>query len=133
MEIREMSEIVAACSYKRGWWISVREDDGGRPFIQLRVSEKAEASTCSQTGKRVGWSSGKHYLSQHMCRQEVVGVVFAAIKAAEEHEMREWFRYRGAAIFNAHLCPDRLAEFARKLENFEFRENAMTMEEKASA
>lgn len=76
---------------------------------------------------------GDFYIDAHqenwMCRQEVVGAVFGAIRAAEEHEMKEWFTYKGARIFNPHLDPDVLAEVARSKSSFNFRENAMSMEE----
>ena len=65
-----------------------------------------------------------------MCRQEVVSAVYGAIEKAELHEIREFFRYKGASIFNPHLDPDVLAEVAKKKESFNMRDNAMTMEEK---
>ncbi|KVK62672.1 hypothetical protein L905_19065 [Agrobacterium sp. TS43] len=64
-----------------------------------------------------------------MCRQEVVGVVFGLIKDAELHETHEWFRYRGASIYNPHLDPDALVNLARKASSFVTRDNAMTMTE----
>lgn len=66
-----------------------------------------------------------------MCQQEIVGCVFSLIKAAEEHEMLEWFRYQGASIFNPHLNPDALAEVAKRKENFVTRPDnqSMTQEE----
>ena len=64
-----------------------------------------------------------------MCRQEVVGVVFSAIEKAELHEMREFFRYRGASIYNPHIDPDVLVAVAKKASSFNMRENAMSMTE----
>lgn len=122
MELREMSALVQQCSYKPGWYINFLLDD--RPYIQLQV-----AGTDSQTGKPTVWCSGKRYLSQHMCRQEIVGAVFSLIKDAEMHELHEWFRYKGASIFNPHIDPDVLVVVASKAENFNMRENAMTMQE----
>lgn len=128
----EMSELVRACTYKPGWSI-VFYSSGTRPYIQLNVEESAPAALDSQgTGNRYAWSSSKRYLSPHMCRQEVVGAVFALIKDAEAHEMHEWFRFRGASIYNPHLDPEVLALVARKAGAFNVRANAMTMEEPAS-
>ena len=121
-----------AIRYKPGWSILVREDSGDRPYIQIAVDERAEASTTAcgpDYGKRQPWRSGKHYLSPHMCKQEIVGAVFGAIQAAEMHELREWFRYKNATIYNPHLDPDALVPFAKRLENFNFRNNAMSMKE----
>ena len=64
-----------------------------------------------------------------MCRQEVVGAAFSLIKDAEEHELREWFRYCGAAIFNPHLDPDALARLAREVTCFNLRADPMGMAE----
>lgn len=134
MTLAEMDELVAACSYKPGWHIRLLEDGGAykaRPYIQLSVDATTDASLDSykRDGTRTPWQSGKRYLSPHMCRQEVVGAVFALIKDAEAHEMHEWFRYRGASIYNPHLDPDVLVPVARKASSFNVRQNAMTMKE----
>lgn len=127
---QEMINLVKSCTYKPGWRAVFKVDRGstpGRPYIQIEVSTEAEASFNVQTGERQEWRGGKHYLSLHMCRQEVVGAVYGAIRAAEEHEMREWFRYKGASIYNPHLDPEVLAEVARKKDSFNVREGAMGM------
>jgi hypothetical protein len=132
MDLADMLGIIDEIAYKPGWMIELIVEPGTRrPYIQISVDERSDSSLCSlaRDGKRVPWKSGKRYLSYHMCRQEIVGAVFGLIKDAEEHEMREWFRYRGASIFNPHLDPDVLAEVARKKASFNVRENAMTMEE----
>ncbi len=129
MTREEMQELVDQCSYKPGWTFIL--DDDGRPYLQVSVSVEAEASldNAARDGSRVPWKSGKRYLSKHMCRQEVVGAVFALIKDAEMHEIHEWFRYRGASIYNPHLDPDVLSIVARRKSSFNMRENAMTMDE----
>lgn len=129
MQYHEMTELVQNCSYKPGWIIQLKND--GRPYLQLEVNELAEASIDShkRDGTRVPWKSGKRYLSLHMCRQEVVGAVFALIKDAEMHEIHEWFRYRDVSIYNPHLDPDVLSIIARRKSSYNVRENAMTMDE----
>lgn len=123
----EMCEVVRAITYKPGWVISLQWDpDSYRPYIQISVA----GSLCAATGEKTFWKSGKRYLSQHMCRQEIVGAVFALIKDAEMHECHEWFRYKGASIYNPHLDPDVLAEVAKRKSSFNVRENAMSMEER---
>jgi hypothetical protein len=132
MTLDEMLSIIDEIAYKPGWMVELLTEPGTRrPYIQISVDERSDSSLCSlaRDGTRAPWKSGKRYLSFHMCRQEIVGAVFGLIKDAEEHEMREWFRYRGASIFNPHLDPDVLAEVARKKASFNVRENAMTMEE----
>lgn len=128
MGYEDIANIVNQIRYKPGWTIKFRWLPEDRPFIQIEVSELSDASLSPFTGEREAWKSGKHYLSKHMCRQEIVGAVFGAIKAAEEHEMREWFRYKGASIYNPHLDPDVLAEVAKKKTSFNLRQNAMNPE-----
>ncbi len=129
MELHEISALVAACSYKPGWSI-LFAIDGDRPYIQVAVDETAEAARSPFGGEVAAWKGGKRYLSLHMCRQEVVSAVFAAIKDAEMHEIHEWFKYKGRSIYNPHTDPDALAELVRYRKNLNFRVNAMTMEEK---
>lgn len=136
MTPQDILAIISRVTYKPGWSILLGFDSGtaensSRPFVQLEVDETSDASLDSykRDGTRTPWKSAKRYLSPHMCRQEVVGAVFGLIKDAELHEVHEWFRYRGASIFNPHLDPDVLVSVARRKESFVTRENAMTMEE----
>lgn len=130
MNLNEIVEIIGQITYKPGWqlWVST---DGNRPYLQVEVTEESDASLDShkRDGTRTPWKSARRYLSYFMCRQEIVGAAFGLFKDAEEHETREWFRYRGAAIFNPHLDPDVLANVARKKTSFVTRPNAMSMEE----
>jgi hypothetical protein len=135
MNSGEIRTLVEACAYKPGWEILFRIDLDSRPYIQISVDDRSDASLDSarRDGTRTPWKSGKRYLSPHMCRQEVVGAVFGLIKDAELHEIHEWFRYRNASIFNPHLDPDALAALARKASSFVVRENAMSMAEGGAA
>ncbi len=133
MELNEMWTLVNAVSYKPGWRI-VLLDDGtpetaGRPYIQVEVGTVAEAAKCPFTGKVAPWKSGKRYLSLHMCRQEVIGACLGAIKDAEMHEIHEWFKYQGRAIYTPHIDPDVLVDVVRWKRNLNVRKNAMSMEE----
>lgn len=122
--------IVDEITYKPGWSLLVGHDVG-RIYLQALVKVDSDL-TMDPTGRskeRTPWQSGKRYLSPHMCRQEIVGVVFSLIMAAEEHEVREWFRYKGAAIYNAHLDPDALVELAKKRSSFNVRADAMSVSE----
>ena len=132
MRLHEIADILSQITYKAGWSINLG-DEGmrGRPYIQLAVDERSDL-TLDPTGKsdqRVPWKSGKRYLSFHMCRQEIVGAALGLIKDAEMHEIHEWFRYKGAAIYNPHLDPDVLAVVASKASSFDVRKNAMSMKE----
>lgn len=121
---QQMTDIVDDITYKPTWCINCKQEPDGGLYVQI------EATTLdSLTLEPSTWKGGKHYLSQWMCRQEVVGVVFSAIEKAELHEMREFFRYKGASIYNPHLDPDALVEVAKLAKNFNVRENAMSMQE----
>ncbi len=111
---------VDLCTYKDGWTINTKEDKKG-VYLQIENS----VGICSVTGEKTPWVSGKRYLSVWMCRQELVGVVFALIKDAEMHELHEFFRYKGACIYNPHIDPDVLVEVARKASSFICREDSM--------
>lgn len=126
----DIHKIVRQITYKPGWKILLEGLDD-RPYVQVEVTAESDASLDSQKrdGTRTPWKSAKRYLSPHMCRQEIVGAVFGLIKDAEMHEVHEWFRYKGASIFNPHLDPDVLVEVARRKESFVTRQNAMSMEE----
>lgn len=120
--------IIDTITYKPGWYFRTGIEEG-RMWVQVGVTEEAEISFDPIAGKKVPWRGAKLFLSEHMCRNEVVSTVFHAIERAELHEVREWFRYKGRSIFNPHLDPDALAELAGKAKNFNVRTNAMTMEE----
>lgn len=131
MTLDEMASIVGAITYKPGWALRLRQDAGQRPYLQVEVSAEAAAALDShrRDGTRTPWRSGKRYLSRHMCRQEVVGQAFALIRDAEERELREWFRYCGASIFNPHIDPQALIPVAAAAASFCLREDPMGMAE----
>ena len=134
IEAIDIADILSQISYKPGWSIETGRD-GSRMFVQIAVDERSDASldSVARNGSRAPWKSAKRYLSPHMCRQEIVGVVFGLIKDAELHEVHEWFRYRDASIYNPHLDPDVLVDVARRASSFVFRENAMSMIEAEGA
>jgi len=120
--LKKVNEVSDLCSYKEDWSVSVSVDHS-RNSVYLQVNNAA--GVCSVTGKPSPWRGRKHYVSQWMCKQEIVGLIFSAIKQAELHEVHEWFRYKGRSIYNPHISPDALAELASKKENFNAREDSM--------
>lgn len=121
-------DLCCVITYKPGWYVEAYKDDRGI-YIQVGVTTEAEISWDMIKKERVAWKGAKHYMSPFMCDSEVVGAIFGAFKQAEEHETREWFRFQGRSIYNPHLSVYALHELASKAENFETRENAMTMVE----
>lgn len=48
----------------------------------------------------------KWRLSEHMSRTELIQTALMAVLAAEEHEAREAFQYKGQAVFGPHIDVD---------------------------
>ena len=124
MDVEAINSIISLITYKPNWKIKLHGTISSM-YLQLEVTNSVD----SVSHEACDWKSGKRYLSKHMCRQEIVGVVFSMIEAAEMHELREWFRYKNAAIYNPHLDPDALVGVASKAKNFNVRINAMDMSE----
>lgn len=122
----EFAKILGQITYKPGWYFRNGIEDG-RMWVQVGVTEEAEIAFDPIAGEKVPWRGAKHYLSPHMCRQEIVSTVLHAIERAEMHEVHEWFRYKGRSIYNPHLDPDALVVVAKFARNFNTRDNAMTM------
>lgn len=122
----DFKKIVDQIVYKKGWHINVRSNAAG-VYLQISVDETADVAKDAFTGEVAPWSGAKIPMSPHMCDSEVVGTVFDAIKRAEEHEMREWFKFANRRIFNPHISIYALHSIAGKLENLDMRENAMSM------
>lgn len=124
MNNSEINELINKITYKPNWSILFYASTK-RSYIQISVTNSID----SVSRETCDWKSGKRFTSEHMCRQEIIGIVYGLIENAEIHEMREWFRYRGASIYNPHLDPDVLVEVARKASSFNCRDNAMDMSE----
>lgn len=115
--ISEIREIVNLCSFE-DWLLEVKQD-GTRPYLQIHCINGRDADT----GLPIEWTGRKWLLSPHMCRNEIVATAFKAVLTAIEHEVRENFRYRGVAIFNPHLDPDKLVDFVSNGANIDTRDD----------
>lgn len=56
---------------------------------------------------------------------DIIKVAFMATLAAEEHEAREEFKYKGVSVFGPHLDVDALVDLAKKKANLDLREEVM--------
>ena len=61
----------------------------------------------------------KWLLSEHMVKSEIVATAMKAVLAAEEHEARELFKYKGKAIYNPHIDVEMLAAACDTMETRE--------------
>lgn len=89
-------------------------DDSWRHEVSVREDcltyQIAANGSCNVSGKRMAWTGRKWFLSRHMTDGEIVQTVFKACMTAQEHELRERFLYRGAAIFDPHYDIEKLVE-----------------------
>lgn len=103
MTEREIRSILDTCTYKN--WAFLLRMDKKDPYLQLRW-----LGADSETGNLSEMNSRKWLLSYHMTKSEIVQTAFKALLTAEEHEVREHFRYRGKAVFGPHFDVDALWE-----------------------
>lgn len=75
--------------------------------------------------KRVTQYCRKWRLENGYTVSDVVKVAFMATLAAEEHEIREEFKYKDISVFGPHLDVDALVELAKYKKNLDLREEVM--------
>lgn len=104
----QFEEVLRNVHY-RGWSFLVREDDAHRSNARCYLQIAFNAPN-RDDGKNAAWTGRKWFLSSHMTVSEIVQTALLAVLAAEEHEARENFMYRGRAIFGPHWDVDELVE-----------------------
>jgi hypothetical protein len=110
------AEVLKEISYKPGYGLVLQRDQKdfkGRWYFQVRCDRPD-----SVTGEIAMGHGGKAYLSPRMSKSELTRLIFGLFKAYEEHECREFFKWRGRAIFGPHVDSDALWEVA---ERFDYR------------
>jgi hypothetical protein len=70
----------------------------------------------SVTGKVERQQSRWWPLSIHMVKTEVIQTAFLCVMKAEEHELRETFKYKDRAVFNTHINVNTLWGMAEKVD-----------------
>lgn len=100
MQLDEMRKIVDKVHYK-DWGISIHSSNGKAQYLQvsfqaLDVEEVKIKDVLTVYGR-------KWMLSDWMTESELVQTCLMAVLAAEEHEAREAFVYRGKRVFNPHI------------------------------
>lgn len=105
-------------SYKDGYRLLCerdKKDPQGRIYFQVECDRPDIFTREMGVGR-----GGKAYLSEHMNESELVRLAFGLFRAYEEHETREWFLYKGRAVFGPHIDINALWEAADRLD---FRES----------
>jgi hypothetical protein len=102
-----------------GYDIQIRWDRD-RPYLRIECVE----GTCNVTGLPMVWFGRKWQLSPHMTDGEIVQTAFMAVMAANEHETREKFTYRGVSVFDPHYDIEKLVELRKQPDALKEREEA---------
>ena len=105
---RPQAEVILAFIKFPGYNFRVVGMFDGRMPTYLQASFMAPCNVDS--GEPVQQRTRKWLLSAHMTPSELVQTAFKCVLTSLEHEAREQFRYKGAAIFGPHFHVDRLAE-----------------------
>lgn len=98
----------------KSWVIAAfPETDGPGAYLQVRFNAPDYSKDRpGRANPAVAQAGRKWRLSEHMTKSEIVQTALMAVLAAEEHEIREQFRYKGSAIFGPHFDVDRLHDMA---------------------
>ncbi len=111
-----VQDIVSEITYKPGYRLLVRYDTESialtsRVYLQVECNRPDAITGEPGTGR-----GGKYYLSEHMVLSEVVRIAFKLFFAYEEHECREFFKWRDRAVFGPHISVEALFDAATQLE-----------------
>lgn len=98
----EIEQIISKIQYKN-WFIELYS----HPMTYtIRMSW---FDTCSVTGKKNIQHSREWYIPEADLTEDfVVHTVLKAIQNAEEHEVKERFKYKGKRLFNPHTTVENL-------------------------
>ena len=80
-----VEEVLEQVTYKAGWDLYVGRDSAHGYDVKMYIQVSCPDAICAVSGEPMPYRGAKHYLSKHMCRQELVGKAYGAIKDAEEH------------------------------------------------
>lgn len=117
--VTEIDEIVANVSYL-DWEIRLLLD-GPRPYIQVfgHGSDPKDGMRDAQ------WSGRKWFVSQHMCKNEIIRTAYKAIECAVAHEMNENFLYKGVAVMTPHMDYEEIVDIMTDHDCIDAREDGM--------
>lgn len=124
MQLAELQAILADCRY-----LDWKFEAGQAPYLEhykwgqnfwLRVTFSVPNGGGEPT---TTWNGRRWLVSGHASRSEVVQTAFLAVKTAIEHELREAFHYRGAAIFGPHFNSDKLVSLCQRHDALDIRED----------
>jgi hypothetical protein len=116
MNIEEIKQFYADNISYKDWEFVIREKNGV-PYLQIQFNAPDNFS-----GKHERQYCRKWMLSEFMTVTELVETAYKAVRMAEEHELRESFKYKGHAIFNSHIYVGHLLEILKENDSpFDYR------------
>src|SRR6266404_5985956 len=118
MDPVQMQSIVDECHYPHYEFL-VEYDERGAIFLQGHYVENDVLTRKPEVQHTRKW-----FLSPKMVKSEVVQTVFKCVMTSMEHRVREWFRYRGRAIFGPHFDVDSLHAICKD-EHLDYRNRVL--------
>jgi TRAP-type mannitol/chloroaromatic compound transport system substrate-binding protein len=110
MNLTEMRDVVSEVSFPE-YKFGVYESTKGYTYLQAWYDE---ADTV--TGLMAVQYTRRWMLTPEMSKSEIVSTAFKCALTSMEHKTREWFLYRGAAIYQPHYNFDDLLSICEKRE-----------------
>ncbi len=104
LSVATLRDVLAEVAFKQSRFVI--EPCANGFLIQLQAEEP-----CAATGEPRVYAGRKWHISDRATPSDIVRTAFKAVVTWEEHEAREHFRYRGAAVFGPHCDIDDLVEF----------------------
>lgn len=103
----EIQEIIDQITYKAGWSVKLFLKNE-IAFIQVVFMGADESTGMIEEQKCRKWA-----LSYHMTTTEIVYTVLKAIQAAEDHETREFFKYKNVRVANPHFSVEDIVDLVK--------------------
>jgi hypothetical protein len=103
MTFSEIQQIIRECSFPEYTLNAIEIGDEG--FL-IRANYEEE---CTVTGKVETQYTREWFVPYSSTKSQVVATCFKLIMTSMEHKTREWFKYRGKAIYQPHYDVDTLA------------------------
>lgn len=120
MTIEEIRDIVAECGFP-DYTFAVFVDGRGAWYLQAAYLEPDV-----NTGEMEQQATRRWFLSPEATKSEIVQTVFKCAMTSMEHKTREWFLYRGRAVFGPHFNVDALHSIC-DARHQEYREPAVSV------
>lgn len=114
-KIDKIREVVKRCAFQE-YIFDVHLDGRGEIFLQASYMEADTVTGVIESQLTRRW-----FISPHMTDSEIVRTAFKCIITSMEHRTREWFTYKGRAIFGPHFDVDVLHGVCGQKESFEHR------------